>query len=302
MCLYSADHSVVCNLCVYKFKSDGDLKLDSFFQCHHHNEIIGRLDSLSTAVREINNSVLSCLSRLADIEVVVSAGVPCDWSLPSDLPTAFSTQPLHPSIQQQSQTLSTHTPNFTDQPSLSIHSSTPSSSQQPLPTSNQGRVPYTPRSANTLHHSSSILSPIPSGPQPQQPVPHTPRSAHHHHQPSPSVLSPIPSAGETTTPTKDSTELLTLDQVMRIKNMSSSRMNFAANLNRRLFTEEERAASNVRGKANKQMLDVKTVDYIKKVTFRLYPLESSEKEKTAWNACVIAVDEANRRLNKKKSA
>lgn len=79
-------------------------------------------------------------------------------------------------------------------------------------------------------------------------------------------------------------------------------MNFAANLNRRLFTEEERATSNVRGKANKRMLDVKTVDYIKRVTFRLYPLESSEKDNTAWNACVIAVDEANRRLNKKKSA
>lgn len=171
------------------------------FQCHHHSEILEKLDSLATAVGEINKSVHQCLSRLADIEVVVSTGVPCNWSLPRNLPPAFSTQPLHPSIQQQSLSLSSHIP-----PSLNILSSTPSSSKQLVHTPSQEPVPCTPCSANSLHQSSNILSPIPSGPQQflSNPTQRTPHSAHTNHQPSPSILSPIPSAG-VTTPAQDST-------------------------------------------------------------------------------------------------
>ncbi len=80
--------------------------------------------------------------------------------------------------------------------------------------------------------------------------------------------------------------------------LSSSRMNFAANVNRWIFTVTERSTCNVRGKAGKAMLDPERAAYIKGVTFRLFPIGNMEKEKTAWNACVIAIDEANRRLNK----
>ena len=77
-------------------------------------------------------------------------------------------------------------------------------------------------------------------------------------------------------------------------------MNFAANLNRRLFTVAERIACNVRGKLGKSMLDPERVKYINEITFSMFPLESKETEKTAWSACVTAIDEVNRRLNKTK--
>ena len=76
-------------------------------------------------------------------------------------------------------------------------------------------------------------------------------------------------------------------------------MNFAANLNRRLFTVEERT-SNVRGNLGKGMLDPERVKYVKEITFSMFPLESKETEKTAWSACVTAIDEVNRRLKKTK--
>lgn len=250
-------------------------------QCHYLTKVIGKLDSLTTAVREINCAVHSCLSRLADIELVVSAGVPCHWSLPTDLPpTVTPTQPRRPS--------SIHT--------KSVLSSTPSGSQQ-LPTPEP--VLHTPGSSNT--HQQEL--------PPQQPSAHAVPTATLY-QPPPNPVSsssqqqPVsPSPQQPSTPTvrtQEEPELLTLDQVMRIKQASSSRMNFSANLNRWLFTEDERATSNVRGKMNKRMLDAKIVAYIKRVTFRLFPLENSENLEKAWSACVIAIDEANRRLNKTK--
>lgn len=69
-------------------------------------------------------------------------------------------------------------------------------------------------------------------------------------------------------------------------------MNFAANINRRIFTAEERSVSNVRGKLGK---DPDRIQFIKNVTFKLFPLEGKETEKSAWNACVTAIDEVNRR-------
>ena len=77
-------------------------------------------------------------------------------------------------------------------------------------------------------------------------------------------------------------------------------MNFAANINRRIFSFTESSMCNVRGKLGKGKLDEEKVEYIKLVAFRMFPLESKETEKTAWNACVTAIDEVNRRLNKNK--
>ena len=56
---------------------------------------------------------------------------------------------------------------------------------------------------------------------------------------------------------------------------------------------------NVRGKLGKGMLDAE-VEYIKLIAFRMFPLESKETEKPAWNACITAIGEVNRRLNKIK--
>ena len=85
-----------------------------------------------------------------------------------------------------------------------------------------------------------------------------------------------------------------------MKNESSSRKNFSANLVRQLFTEEERASSNVRGKGGKAQLNQAKIDVVKAKTFEMHPLELFENEKKAWGDCIKAIDEANRRLNRKK--
>ena len=77
-------------------------------------------------------------------------------------------------------------------------------------------------------------------------------------------------------------------------------MNFAANLNRRLFSMEERASCNVRGRMGKEMLDPQKINYIQDITFRMFPLENREMEKPSWNNCITAIDEVNRRLKSKK--
>ena len=58
--------------------------------------------------------------------------------------------------------------------------------------------------------------------------------------------------------------------------------------------------SNVRGKLGKRMLDAEKVEYIKLIAFTMFPLESKETEKTAWNACITAIDEVIRTLNKNR--
>ena len=82
--------------------------------------------------------------------------------------------------------------------------------------------------------------------------------------------------------------------------MSSSRQNLAANLNRELFSVEERATSNVAGLLGKLKLDVRKVAYIKRETYRMYPLQSEENEKKVWSDGTTAIDEVNRRLNRPK--
>jgi hypothetical protein len=53
-------------------------------------------------------------------------------------------------------------------------------------------------------------------------------------------------------------------------------------LPRRLFTVEERKASNVNEAVGKCKLDPEKIGYIKKVTFRVYPLSSKESEAVEW--------------------
>ena len=65
---------------------------------------------------------------------------------------------------------------------------------------------------------------------------------------------------------------------------------------------EERAISNVAGVLGKSKLDPKRVDYIKRETYRMYPLQSKENEKKVWSDCVAAIDEVNRRLNRSKKS
>lgn len=102
----------------------------------------------------------------------------------------------------------------------------------------------------------------------------------------------------------DDSDLLTIPidpgVLLRLRYISASRQNFATNVMHKLFTRAERETSNVNGVLGKSALDRDKVDYIKSVTFKMYPLEQKETNESAWAKCRGAIDEANRRLYRPK--
>ena len=98
----------------------------------------------------------------------------------------------------------------------------------------------------------------------------------------------------------DDSELLTVPVdpgvLLKLHYISASRQNFATNVMRKVFTRAERETSNVNGVLGKSQLDVDKVEYIKSVTFKMYPLE----QESLWSKCRSAIDEANRRLYRPK--
>ena len=68
---------------------------------------------------------------------------------------------------------------------------------------------------------------------------------------------------------------------------------------RTIFDEDVRKVSNVNG-VKKQQLDPEKVAFIRRVAFAQFPLKGEPSEHKAWSTCVEAIDEANRRLNRKK--
>ena len=62
---------------------------------------------------------------------------------------------------------------------------------------------------------------------------------------------------------------------------------------------EERKGSNVRGKNGKKKLSPKRVAKIHDAVFQMYPCSQKECPKAAWTECIRAIDESNRRLNRK---
>ena len=92
-------------------------------------------------------------------------------------------------------------------------------------------------------------------------------------------------------------DLLTSGEISQLFLKSCSRKNFATLLVKRLFPEEVRKISNVSGK-DKQKLDPSIIEYVKDTTFVHWPLAQSEKTDKEWGECKIAIDEANRRLNR----
>ena len=85
-----------------------------------------------------------------------------------------------------------------------------------------------------------------------------------------------------------------------MRRTSCSRKNFGVQLCRYLFPPEVRATSNVSGSMNKQQLDTLKVAAIRRAIFALWPLKAGEEEKQEWRKVVVAIDEANRRLKRKK--
>ena len=97
-------------------------------------------------------------------------------------------------------------------------------------------------------------------------------------------------------------EYIEHSKILDMKSSGISRRNFAKKLVAMIFTETERSTCNVNGR-NKPKLDPIRIDYVKRKTFQMYPLNHQiEKIEKAWSECVIAIDEGNRRLNRKTKA
>ena len=85
----------------------------------------------------------------------------------------------------------------------------------------------------------------------------------------------------------------------RTRAISCSRGNFAANLNRSWFTEEEHLSCNVRGRNGKRELSPSRIQQIHDAVFHMYPLTQNEDPKRAWGECIKAIDVSNRQLKRK---
>ena len=88
-----------------------------------------------------------------------------------------------------------------------------------------------------------------------------------------------------------------MDTLLKLKNESNSRRNFAFKQAERMFTYDERLTSNCQGKRGKKPLDKKRLEVIRKNTLKLWPLENKEDEVGAWHDCRRAIDEGGWQLN-----
>ena len=89
-----------------------------------------------------------------------------------------------------------------------------------------------------------------------------------------------------------------MDLALSVRRSSCSRKNFGVNLCRHLFPPDVRSSSNVSGIGKKQ-LDPLRIAAIRRAAFSLWPLTPGQEEKKEWRTVVVAIDEANRRLNRK---
>ena len=86
---------------------------------------------------------------------------------------------------------------------------------------------------------------------------------------------------------------------MLLKNECNSRRNFALKQAEKIISGEERLESNCAGKRRKKQLDPVRLEKIRAATFKLWPLDSKESAKDAWQDCKRATD-GGRQLNMKQ--
>ncbi len=81
--------------------------------------------------------------------------------------------------------------------------------------------------------------------------------------------------------------------------VASSRRNFASHLVRQLFSLQEMMTSNCTGSKGKGQLDPRRLLGVREAVFDKWPNKAGENEQNVWNReCIIAIDEACRRLNR----
>ena len=115
-------------------------------------------------------------------------------------------------------------------------------------------------------------------------------------------LQPSPPKAEVKREVKKSCNDYSPHRLVTLRAQSCSRGNFATNLMRELYTEQERLVSNVRGKNSKKKFSPNRMDKIRAASFDMFPLRHKEKEKEAWAECIKAIDGCNRTLRIKREA
>ena len=90
--------------------------------------------------------------------------------------------------------------------------------------------------------------------------------------------------------------------VTSIREQSCSRQNFAVNMVRALYTQDERTQSNVSGRKGKMKLEPQKMGMVKVSTFQMYPCGVGETAEKAWGMCIKSIDESCRRMYRKDRA
>ena len=114
------------------------------------------------------------------------------------------------------------------------------------------------------------------------------------HQPPPRITQSTPCSQQDT-----SADYLSANDVLKIRALCATRRNFATCVMRTIFEEDVRKKSNVKG-VKKLQLDPNRIAFVQKVAFDQFPVKGEESEQKAWSSCIETIDEANRRLNRKK--
>ena len=78
-----------------------------------------------------------------------------------------------------------------------------------------------------------------------------------------------------------------------------TRRSLAAGLVDELVDTPTRLRSNVRGNREKNQLDEKIIDYVKRKCFELYPSERESDIKKDWDDYVYAIDDKTRDLKRR---
>ena len=111
-------------------------------------------------------------------------------------------------------------------------------------------------------------------------------------------IGPTPSPSTSTWPDKVYSLLNNSTFLETVKRESHSVAKFAAKLNCKIFTLEERKQSNVSGSHEKKKFDPQKILAIQNATFATYPTDMKNKS-LIWKNCIKGIDEINRRLLRK---
>ena len=98
-------------------------------------------------------------------------------------------------------------------------------------------------------------------------------------------------------PPQDPASLPSVEEIVELKNASSSPMNFSVKLVNRLFIEDELCNRNVHGGHGRLALNPSKLAIVKEIYFQVFP---TENELIEWQKCVNSINAHLRKYHKKK--